>query len=190
MTALQSTNLDVGTQRIELFKMAHLVYRCADRKSMLEWYRKLFQADLVFEDDILTFITYDDEHHRMAFFNMPDLPGKTDDMVGVHHIAYSYHRIGELLATYERLKALDILPVWTINHGQPPRCTTETRRVMTSSCRSTTSSMPRMPPPSFIPRRLPTTRSAPNSMPMNWLLCGAQAPAINSFVHWAPSPLA
>jgi catechol-2,3-dioxygenase len=117
MTALQATSLNTGTQRIAPFKMAHLVYRCADRKSMVEWYCKLFQAELVFEDDILTFITYDDEHHRLAFFNMPELPEKTDNMVGVHHIAYSYRTIGELLATYERLKGLDLLPVWTINHG-------------------------------------------------------------------------
>lgn len=117
MTALQSTSLDSGPQRIAPFKMAHLVYRCADRKSMVHWYCKLFQAELVFEDDILTFITYDEEHHRLAFFNMPQLPEKTDNMVGVHHIAYSYRTIGELLATYERLKSVDILPVWTINHG-------------------------------------------------------------------------
>lgn len=117
MTALQPANLDAGAPRVAPFKMAHLVYRCANRKIMVEWYCKLFQADLVFEDDLLTFITYDDEHHRLAFFNMPELPEKTDNMVGVHHIAYSYQTIGELLGTYERLKDLGILPVWTINHG-------------------------------------------------------------------------
>ena len=117
MTALQATALEGSTPRIAPFKMAHLVYRCADRQSMVDWYRKIFQADLVFEDEVLTFITYDDEHHRLAFFNMPDLPKKTDNMVGVHHIAYSYQNIGEVLATYERLKGLDIFPVWTINHG-------------------------------------------------------------------------
>ncbi len=117
MTALQSTTLDANTQRIAPFKMAHVVYRCADRKSMVEWYCKMFQARLVFEDDVLAFITYDDEHHRLAFFNMPELPKKNDNMVGVHHIAYSYQTIAELLGTYERLKGVDILPSWAINHG-------------------------------------------------------------------------
>lgn len=103
--------------RIVPFKMAHLVFRCADRKAMVDWYRAVFQAELVFEDEVLTFITYDDEHHRLAFFNMPNLPSKSDEVTGVHHIAYSYRRIGELLSTYLRLKPLGILPFWCINHG-------------------------------------------------------------------------
>lgn len=107
----------LATPRIAPFKMAHVVYKCANRKATVDWYCKLFQAERVFEDQVLTFITYDDEHHRLAFFNMPDLPKKADHMAGVHHIAYSYQTIGELLGTYERLKGLDLLPVWTINHG-------------------------------------------------------------------------
>jgi len=47
-------------ERVVPMKMAHLVFRCADRKAMVDWYRKLFQAELVFEDEILTFITFYD----------------------------------------------------------------------------------------------------------------------------------
>lgn len=103
--------------RIVPMKMAHLVFRCADRKAMVDWYRKLFQAELVFEDDILTFITYDDEHHRLAFFNMPHLPPKAEETTGMHHIAYSYASIADLLNTYLRLKQEGIRPYWCINHG-------------------------------------------------------------------------
>ncbi|MFJ4064415.1 VOC family protein [Pseudomonas sp. NPDC089996] len=104
-------------ERVVPMKMAHLVFRCADRKAMVDWYRKLFQAELVFEDEILTFITYDDEHHRLAFFNMPHLPPKADEVTGVHHIAYSYAHIDDLLRTYLRLKEEGIRPYWCINHG-------------------------------------------------------------------------
>lgn len=115
MTTVQAQT--AADERIVPFKMAHLVFRCADRKAMVDWYRALFEAELVFEDEVLTFITYDDEHHRLAFFNMPDLPPKPDGTAGVHHIAYSYRTIGELLSTYLRLKPLGILPFWCINHG-------------------------------------------------------------------------
>ncbi|MCY1273265.1 Biphenyl-2,3-diol 1,2-dioxygenase 2 [compost metagenome] len=115
MTATQAPA--AGAERIVPMKMAHLVFRCADRKTMVDWYRALFQAELVFEDEVLTFITYDDEHHRLAFFNMPNLPPKSDEVTGVHHIAYSYRSIGDLLNTYLRLKPLGILPFWCINHG-------------------------------------------------------------------------
>ncbi|WPN44560.1 VOC family protein [Pseudomonas sp. P8_241] len=118
MTALQrEDDLTSGNGRIVPFKMAHLVFQCADRQTVVEWYRKLFQADLVFEDEVLTFLTFDEEHHRLAFFNKPELASKQDAVVGVHHIAYSYRSIGDLLSTYDRLKPLGILPVWSINHG-------------------------------------------------------------------------
>lgn len=103
--------------RVVPFKMAHLVYRCRRRDETVAWYQQLFQANIVFKDDVLTFITYDDEHHRLAFFNMPDIPPRGADTAGVHHVAYSFRTIGELLATYVRLKAVGILPYWCINHG-------------------------------------------------------------------------
>jgi catechol-2,3-dioxygenase len=104
-------------ERVVPFKMAHMVYRCRRREETVAWYLQLFQAHVVFSDNVLTFITYDDEHHRLAFFNMPDIPPKGEDTAGVHHVAYSFHTIGELLKTYVRLKAAGILPYWCINHG-------------------------------------------------------------------------
>lgn len=103
--------------RIVPSRMAHLVYRCARRAETVDWYLKLFQAHIVFEDNVLTFITFDEEHHRLAFFNMPDIPAKGEDRAGVHHVAYSYDSLGDLLKTYARLKLVGILPYWCINHG-------------------------------------------------------------------------
>ncbi|MBP0638814.1 VOC family protein [Cupriavidus sp. AcVe19-6a] len=113
MTTLQAVQAD----RVVPFKMAHLVYRCARRAETVAWYMAVFQAKLVFEDNVLTFITYDDEHHRLAFFNMPGIPDKQSEAAGVHHVAYSYQSVGELLQTYQRLKEGGIRPVWCINHG-------------------------------------------------------------------------
>ncbi len=118
MTTLQADNVAIRDEaRIVPARMAHLVYRCARRAETVAWYMALFQARLVFEDNVLTFITYDDEHHRLAFFNMPDIPAKGPETAGVHHVAYSYDSVVDLLATYERLKPLGILPFWCINHG-------------------------------------------------------------------------
>ncbi|BDB28688.1 putative biphenyl-2,3-diol 1,2-dioxygenase III [Cupriavidus sp. TA19] len=113
MTTPHATAAD----RVVPFKMAHLVYRCARRAETVAWYMAVFQAKLVFEDNVLTFITYDDEHHRLAFFNMPGIPDKQSEAAGVHHVAYSYQSVGELLRTYQRLKEGGIRPVWCINHG-------------------------------------------------------------------------
>lgn len=117
-TTVQTHTAATGVQtRIVPAYMAHLVYRCKRRAETVDWYMTLFDARLVFQDDVLTFITYDDEHHRLAFFNTPEIAPKTAETAGVHHIAYSYKCVGDLLATYARLQPLGITPFWCINHG-------------------------------------------------------------------------
>jgi len=37
---------------------------------MIEWYRTVFEAEVVHQDPALVFMTYDDEHHRFAFANL------------------------------------------------------------------------------------------------------------------------
>ena len=113
----QVTAATAAASRIVPFKMAHIVMRCANRQACVDWYMALFQAELVFEDEVLTFLAYDEEHHRLAFFNMPGLAKQVDETTGVHHVAYSYQSIGDLLSTYDRLSKKGIKSVWTINHG-------------------------------------------------------------------------
>jgi hypothetical protein len=35
----------------------------------------------------------------------------------MHHVAFTYRTLGDLLATYERLRDAKLLPVFSINHG-------------------------------------------------------------------------
>jgi hypothetical protein len=62
-------------------------------------------------------LTYDDEHHRIAIGNVPSLTERPAMAVGLEHIAFTYATLGDLVATYERLKTTGIEPYWTINHG-------------------------------------------------------------------------
>jgi hypothetical protein len=62
-------------------------------------------------------MTYDDEHHRLALINMPDLRAPAADTWGLAHVAYSYRTQRELLAIYVRLRDEGIQPVRPINRG-------------------------------------------------------------------------
>ena len=66
---------------------------------------------------MLAFMTYDDEHHRIAIAAVPGLEDKPCHSVGLDHLAYTYANLGDLIYTYERLKQAGIMPVVTINHG-------------------------------------------------------------------------
>lgn len=103
-------------------KFAHVVYMTRKFDEMIAWYRNVFEADLVYENPALAFLTYDDEHHRFAFANLDVLkPGtpSADDRgeIGVNHVAYTYATAGDLLETYARLKSAGIQPYWPVHHG-------------------------------------------------------------------------
>jgi catechol-2,3-dioxygenase len=103
-------------------KFAHVVYQTRRFDEMLSWYRTVFEADVVYENPALAFLTYDDEHHRFAFANLDILKPGGDSRdnrgeIGVNHVAYTYANVGHLMDTYARLKRADITPYWPVHHG-------------------------------------------------------------------------
>ena len=66
---------------------------------------------------MLAFLTYDDEHHRIAIAGIPGLAERPQFAAGTDHVAFSYADLGDLLYTYARLKGEGIEPYWCINHG-------------------------------------------------------------------------
>jgi catechol 2,3-dioxygenase-like lactoylglutathione lyase family enzyme len=98
-------------------KFAHFVLRTGQIDRMVEWYQAVLNARIVFRNEMLCFLSYDDEHHRLALINIPGSPPRDPNGTGTDHVAYSYNNLGELLATYCRLKEHGIVPHWPINHG-------------------------------------------------------------------------
>lgn len=105
-------------QTVSPAKLAHLVLLTRDLPRMRDWYATVLQANVTVEDERLSFISYDDEHHRIAFIGVPGLPPRAaGPQVGLHHVAFTYRSLDDLLRTYERLKRQGIEPYWPIHHG-------------------------------------------------------------------------
>ncbi|MDP1748121.1 MAG: VOC family protein [Reyranella sp.] len=96
---------------------AHFVLRSSNAAAMVDWYTAVLNMRVVYRDDLLSFLTYDNEHHRLAIINIGGLHAPDDKSTGLSHVAYAFPRIGDLLATYRRLKAKGIEPYWPIHHG-------------------------------------------------------------------------
>ncbi len=109
--------LPASAPRISPEKFAHVVLKTANYDGVIAWYATVLQARVAFRNDFIAFLTYDDEHHRVAVINTPGSQAPDPGAAGVHHIAYTYAGLGELLATYQRLKAAGIEPARCINHG-------------------------------------------------------------------------
>jgi catechol 2,3-dioxygenase-like lactoylglutathione lyase family enzyme len=98
-------------------KLAHVVLVTAKFEAAKAWYATVLNAHPSYENAQVCFMTYDDEHHRIGIINMPDLKPTPPGSVGLDHLAFTYDDLGQLLATFQRLKAEGIEPYWTINHG-------------------------------------------------------------------------
>ena len=98
-------------------KLSHAVFRTAQVEAMVDWYKTVLQAEVMFQNARGCFLTYDDEHHRIAIFAKPGLKPKDRGNAGFEHLAFTYGELGDLLTTYDRLKSLEIRPGFCVNHG-------------------------------------------------------------------------
>jgi catechol-2,3-dioxygenase len=98
-------------------RIAHYVLKTARYEETVEWYKTVLMAHATFANDKLTFLRFDDEHHRIVVGYVPTAKPSSEDAEGVDHIAFTYATLGDLVHTYERLAGVGIRPVRCINHG-------------------------------------------------------------------------
>lgn len=102
-------------------KFAHIVYRTHQFEAMIKWYQDVLGAKVQHYNPAIAFITYDEEHHRVAFLNLsifePEGNKTRVDRVGTDHVAYTYDSLIDLAENYDHLKGLGIKPYWCLHHG-------------------------------------------------------------------------
>lgn len=104
-------------------KFAHVVFNTHRYRQMIDWYAAVFEARVQHQGERLAFLTYDEEHHRVAFANLGpeeeggDSTARLGARPGLNHLAYTWAGLEELLDTYSRLKRQGILPVRPVRHG-------------------------------------------------------------------------
>lgn len=98
-------------------KFAHIVFKTNQYKEMVAWWLDFLEAEVRHGNDFISFLSYDDEHHRIAIANIPNLENNTPAARGVEHFAFTYASLDDLFDQYERMKAKGVHPYWTINHG-------------------------------------------------------------------------
>src|SRR5258708_9889564 len=82
--------LSPAAQPISPAKFAHFVLRTGQFETMANWYQTVLAARVVFRDERLCFLSYDDEHHRLALIHIPGRPLPDPDAVATDPVAYAY----------------------------------------------------------------------------------------------------
>ncbi len=98
-------------------KFAHIVLRTRNLDKALAWYASVLGTEVVFKNEFVAFVTYDEEHHRLALVVTPQEERPPPGAAGLDHFAYGFDDFGDLMASYKRLRDIGIKPVWSINHG-------------------------------------------------------------------------
>ena len=113
----------------------HVSFKTMNYNKMVSFYEKLFSCKPMYASDDITFMSFDEEHHRIAIANTsPVFDGLgfvpktvikfknwinrvTPSIVGLDHISYKLNPIEKWFDFYFRAKDRGLEPYWTINHG-------------------------------------------------------------------------
>jgi catechol-2,3-dioxygenase len=99
-------------------RFAHVVFQTGQQQRMRDWYCAVLDGHVVYQDQQLCFITFDDEHHRVALLTPPTpLERKSPAAACAHHVAYTFDDLDDLLSRYELLRNRGISPAVSIAHG-------------------------------------------------------------------------
>jgi len=101
-------------------RLAHIVLRTSAGEGfqkMVNFYKTFLGGEASWENDYLSFITYDEEHHRVAIVGLPEIGPRNTKHAGLEHMAFTFNKLSDLLKSYHQRKALGITPVWCVNHG-------------------------------------------------------------------------
>lgn len=103
-------------------RMCHIVLRVQPEKykAMVDWYVAFLGGRVVWGNEVLSFITYDDEHHRIAITGRPGTFARNGDATnscGLAHVSFAYDTLEQLLTAYAQRRKLGMKPSWCVNHG-------------------------------------------------------------------------
>jgi catechol 2,3-dioxygenase len=97
----------------------HVNLKTTRLQEMIDFYRTLVGAEVVFQDQVGAWLSNDGANHRVALLAFPNFvedPEK-DTRTGMHHSAFEYANFEDLNESYLRLKDSGITPALCLDHG-------------------------------------------------------------------------
>ena len=113
----------------------HIAFKTTNYEAMVSFYKNLFGCEPLYQSDQMSFLTYDNEHHRIAIANTSEilndlnliermimkfklfLNKKIPSIQGLDHVSYRINPIEKWFDFYFSAQERGLKPLWTINHG-------------------------------------------------------------------------
>ena len=100
-------------------KLHHVTIKTRRLAEMVWWYGVVVGVEVQFMDERNAWTTNDEANHRVAFLSSPGLSDDADKSrhTGMHHSAFEYDSLADLMSSFERMKAQGITPAFCLDHG-------------------------------------------------------------------------
>lgn len=97
----------------------HVTLKTQRKEEMMAWYGLVVGLEPHYDGPEGAWLTNDSANHRMALLCHPRLEEDADKVAhtGLHHTAYEYPDLDQLLETYTRLKGHGLEPHVALDHG-------------------------------------------------------------------------
>jgi catechol-2,3-dioxygenase len=96
---------------------AHVVLKSAKVDAMIDWYCNVLGMSVVMRTPVINFLTWDEGQDRLAVIQVPEALAPKAENSNIHHIAFHYERLADVVAVYRSVARLGITPHWCVNHG-------------------------------------------------------------------------
>jgi catechol 2,3-dioxygenase len=97
----------------------HVTLKTTRKAEMIEWYRVAVGLEPNWNGEQGAWLSNDSANHRMALLVAAAIEEDPDKLThaGLHHTAYEFATVGELLENYARLRDRGVEPHITLDHG-------------------------------------------------------------------------
>lgn len=113
------TNTVKPSDDVKIPVLHHVTLKTGRLQEMIDWYGNLVGVKPLHQFDGGAWLSNDTANHRIAFLSTPDIVDDPDRRIhnGMHHSAFEYGSMDDLLLTWERLDKQGIQPHFAVDHG-------------------------------------------------------------------------
>jgi catechol 2,3-dioxygenase len=118
--ATRSTKAAKRSGRIKNPVFHHVLLKTGKMPELIDWYAAVVGIEAVFQAPGIAFLSNDGANHRISVIGNPQFEYNPEfrRFAGMHHIAFEYETVGDLLDTWERLyKDYGYEPHVAVHHG-------------------------------------------------------------------------
>jgi catechol 2,3-dioxygenase len=100
-------------------RLHHVNLKTNKLDELIDWYSAVLGMEVVHKFPGGAWLSNDDANHRIALLASPGVVDHPDRVVhsGMHHMAFEYGSMEDLLESWARLRELDIRPHMVLDHG-------------------------------------------------------------------------